>query len=69
MDWMYVISTEGPPDKPYLARKNNKTIQDWNSVRRTWERNLDRNDAFLGLDWHYEDITEEEANAIIARFS
>lgn len=67
--WSYMRATDGPPEKPYLVRKNTDDIQDWNVQRKTWQTNLDRNDAFLGLDVHYEDITEVEANDIVRKFT
>lgn len=69
--WKYMMSTDGPKDKPYLVRKNAELadIEDWNVVRKTWQTNMDRNDAFLGLDHYYKDITEEEANQIIKTVS
>lgn len=66
--WKYMKATDGPSNKPYLVRKTWGSIQDWNIKRRTWQTNLDRNDAFLGFDVHYEDISEKEANALIENY-
>lgn len=66
--WKYMRSTDDLPEILYLVRKSEEDIQDWNIKRRTWQTNLDRNDAFLGFDVHYEDISEKEANALIENY-
>lgn len=68
--WVYLKCTTMPDDLAYIVRKKGVVIEDWNSKRKKWNKNDDALAAFIGIDDdHYEDISEKEANEIIAKYN
>lgn len=57
-----------PPGHAFVARMEGGLGEGWNSTRKIWERNNDIVGMFLGFDEGRE-ITEEEAMAIVAKYS
>lgn len=68
--WVYLKCTTTPNDLVYIIRKKGGLIEDWNSRGKKWNENNDAIAAFIGLDDdHYENISEEEVNKIIAQYN
>jgi hypothetical protein len=67
--WEYMKDTNMPNGKSYLVRDKNGRTEDWNSQRKTWEKNNDAIGAFIGFEDGFKRITEEEANNIIAQYN
>jgi hypothetical protein len=66
--WKYLLDTNMPKGKSHIVRDNDDSTEDWNSQRKTWQENNDAIGAFLGFDGGFKEITEEEANSIIAQY-
>ena len=67
---MRYMTVDGLPEGcAFVARMEGGTVEGWNATRKTWKRDNSIIGMFLGFDTDGREITEEEALAIVAKYS